>query len=180
MAEITKEFISNLTEIEQSKTKPTKKAKRQAVAYNNNVNFQLTRARILTKVLTQEDKKLVANLIDQSGLVILHPEDLQELIAAMKGVELDAVQISTRETIITQCCKARILPFKSITAIAINGTKLPLTDRQILTSIYHISLETVYDEPFKKLNKDGEPADTAEEDALDDAADTAEEEAAEV
>ena len=76
MAEITKEFISNLTEIEQSKTKPTKKAKRQAVAYNNNVNFQLTRARILTKVLTQEDKKLVANLIDQSGLVILHPEDL--------------------------------------------------------------------------------------------------------
>jgi len=71
----------------------------------------------------------------------------------MKEVDIDDVQIFTCETIITECCKSRILPFKKITAITINGKKLSDKDVSILESVYHISLETVYDEPFEKLDK---------------------------
>ena len=39
--------------------------------------------------LTVEDKKLIANLIDQSKKVILHLDDLKRLIAAMKDVTVD-------------------------------------------------------------------------------------------
>lgn len=120
-------------------------------AYDNKLNFQLVRAKILTKLLTEEDKKLIANLIDQTKKVILHMNDLKELIAAMKDVTIDKVNISACETIITTCCKARVLPFKSVTSINITGADFTAEDRAVLSDIYHISLESVYDEPFVKL-----------------------------
>lgn len=146
----------------ESKKKTKKSKKTLSSTYDENVEFQLTRARILTRVLTEEDKKLVANLIDQTGQVILHMSDLQELIGVMKNVDPEEVLIATRETIVTECCKARILPFKTITGITVAGSKLSSTDKQILSSLYHISLTTVYDEPFTKLNKD-EPEEANEE-----------------
>ena len=121
--------------------------------YDSNLNFQLTRARILTKLLTEEDKKLIANLIDQSKKVILHLDDLKALIAAMKDITPDRVNISVCETILTSCCKARVLPFKSITSINITDSEFTPADKITLTCIYHISLNTVYDEPFVKLNQ---------------------------
>lgn len=119
--------------------------------YDNNLEFQLVRSKILTKLLTEEDKRLIANLIDQSKKVILHMNDLKQLIAAMKSTVAENVNISACETIMTTCCKARVLPFKSITSINITGKDFTSEDRAILEDIYHISLRTVYDEPFVKL-----------------------------
>ena len=119
--------------------------------YDNKLNFQLVRSRILTKLLTEEDKKLIANLIDQSKKVILHMDALKELIAAMKDTVPENVNISACETIMTTCCKARVLPFKTVTSINITGKEFTSEDRNVLENLYHIALDTVYDEPFVKL-----------------------------
>lgn len=110
-----------------------------------------TRAKILTRLLTIEDKKLIANLIDQKKKIILHPDDLKELIASMRDVTPDDVLISTRETIVSERCKARILPFKVITELNVKGGKLTTEEKALITNDWSISLDTVYDEPFKKL-----------------------------
>lgn len=115
--------------------------------YDSDAHFQFVRARLLTHILTVDDKKLIANLIDQSKRVICHIDDLRELIAAFKHIDPSQVAFETRELIVTKWCKTRVLPFKKITKLDI----LSAEEKNILENLYSISLDTVYEEPFKSI-----------------------------
>ena len=117
--------------------------------YDDNLQFQTVRANVLTRLLTREDKKLIANLIDQTGHVILHESDLKQIIAAMKNTTVDDIKFEIQETVVTTCLKRRVLPFKKI--ISFSG--LTERDKELLEARYHISVSTVYDEPFVHMEE---------------------------
>ena len=127
---------------------PDQQSSSLTCSYDTDIAFQRTLATILTRTLTVDDKKLIANLIDQTKHIILHTEDLRELISVMKKIPVEQVAIETRELVVTECCKSRILPFKKIVRCPV----LTEDDKRILQSAYAISVDTVYEEPFKSLN----------------------------
>lgn len=114
----------------------------------NNIDFLKKLNTILTNTLTCENRKLVANMIDSSGKVILTGQDLCELIAEMLNIDAKQVNISYVEgQIESSCFRIKIMPFKEILNIKIDNQDFRSSQNEaynVLTDIYKISLNTVY------------------------------------
>ena len=124
------------------------KKPRQSIStdYDNNMDFQKTCTRICAKVLTQYATNNLSVTDEKTNLIILHLNDLRDIISSMKAVSVNDVNIITSEIIITKCCKSEILPYKDIISITVKKQNLSATDRHIISGIYHFSLDYIYDD----------------------------------
>ena len=122
----------------------------------NNIEFHKKRAEILTNALCMDDKKLLANLIDNSGKVIISAQEFCELVSIMLSnddyqVNASDIAITFQEELITSCFKVHVTPYKHITAIKINNQDFHNVQNEAynaLTDKYKISVEQVYVIPF--------------------------------
>ena len=101
-----------------------------------------------------DNKKLLSNLFDSSGKVIISAQDFCELVALMVSndntkVNPSDIVLTLREDFISSCLKIKISPYKKIVSIRINNQDLQDAQREaynMLTNTYKISTETVYDD----------------------------------
>lgn len=114
---------------------------------NKNNSFLKKLNEILTHTLISDDLKLLTNLIDDSGKIILSGYDLCELISLMLNVSINDISINYKENFATECLKVKILPYKHISNIKIKNKDFKNFQNEaynILTDVYKISLRTVY------------------------------------
>lgn len=125
----------------------------------NNIEFHKKRADILTHALCLDDKKLMANLIDTTGKVIVSGQDFCELVALMLSsddvqVNPSDINLTLQEEVISTCLKVHVSPFKRITSIKINNQDFHNIQNEAynaLTDIYKISVDTVYVIPLTPI-----------------------------
>lgn len=118
----------------------------------NNVEFHKKRAEILTNTLCIDDKKLLANLIDRSGKIIISAQEFCELVALMLSsdeiqVNPSDINLTLQEEYISSCLKVQVSPFKKIASIKINNQDFHNVQNEAyntLTDNYKISVDTVY------------------------------------
>lgn len=123
----------------------TKEVSTEDVDKNNSFLKKLNE--ILTHTLISDDLKLLTNLIDDSGKIILSGYDLCELISLMLNVPINDISINYKENFVTECLKVKILPYKHISNIKIKNKDFKNSQNEaynILTDVYKISLRTVY------------------------------------
>lgn len=126
---------------------------------SENVAFLKKINDILVHLLTQDDKKLLVQLIDQSGKIILTGEDLCEVIvaaytAAGQTITKEQISIAYQDQIISSCLKIQISPFKRIMSIKVDGqdfTSFQHEAASFITEECKISLTDVYIQPGTKL-----------------------------
>lgn len=126
----------------------------------NNVEFHKKLIEILTNTLCMDDKKLLANLIDTSGKIIVSGQDFCELVALMLSTEdyqvrPSDINLTLQEEYISTCLKVQVSPLKAITSIKINNQDFYNVQNEAynaLTDIYKISLRMVYVVPLSKPN----------------------------
>ena len=114
---------------------------------DKNISFLKKLNEILTQTLISDDIKLLTNLIDDSGKIILSGSDLCELISLMLNVAVNDIAINYKENFVTECLKVKILPYKHISNIKIKNKDFKNFQNEaynILTDVYKISLRTVY------------------------------------
>lgn len=122
----------------------------------NNIEFHKKRAEILTNALCMDDKKLLANLIDNTGKVIISAQEFCELVSIMLSnddyqVNASDIAITFQEELITSCFKVHVTPYKRITAIKINNQDFHNVQNEAYNALsdkYKISVEQVYVVPF--------------------------------
>lgn len=127
----------------------------------HNIEFHKKRAEILTNALCLDDKKLMCNLIDQSGKVIISAQEFCELVALMLSNEESQLNpsdivLSLQEEYLTSCLKVNISPFMKIISIKINNQDFSNIQNEaynMLTDTYKISVNTVYATPFSQTIK---------------------------
>lgn len=125
---------------------------------DNNIEFHKKRAEVLTNALCLNNKKLIANLIDGSGKVIISAQEFCELVAIMLSNEESQVNpsdisLTLQEEITSSCLKVNISPFKGISSIKINNQDFHNVQNEAyntLTDVYKISVNTVYVVPFEE------------------------------
>ena len=96
------------------------------------------------QILKDNNPKLVANLIDQSGRVIVDAESLVRIVALVCQVVPESVNISY-EVKETGCC-GKLNPIKTIEAIKVGGLDFKLTYNEkynMHTDEYSVSLRKV-------------------------------------
>ena len=111
----------------------------------NEVELYKLIAHTFAVILKDNNPKLIANVIDNSGKIIIEATSLCQIIALMCGVEPTAVHIKyiTNEDV---GCIAKTNPIKQIEDIKINYLDFKLAYNNmfnILTDQYHISLKKV-------------------------------------
>ena len=122
----------------------------------NNIEFHKKRAEVLTNALCMDDKKLLANLIDNTGKVIISAQEFCELVSIMLSnddyqVNASDIAITFQEELITSCFKVHVTPYKRITAIKINNQDFHNVQNEAYNALsdkYRISVEQVYVVPF--------------------------------
>ena len=122
----------------------------------NNVEFHKKRAEILTHTLCMDDKKLLANLIDITGKIIISGQEFCELVALMLSsdeiqVNPSDINLTLQEEYISSCLKVQVSPFKKIASIKINNQDFHNVQNEAyntLTDTYKISVDAVYVTPF--------------------------------
>ena len=96
-------------------------------------------------ILKDNNPKLLANIVDNSGKIIIDATSLCQIIALMCGVDATAVHIEyvMKDEV---GCMAKVNPIKAIENIKINYLDFKLAYNNmfnILTDQYHISLKKV-------------------------------------
>ena len=122
---------------------------------DSNIEFHKKRADIMTRILCMDNKKLLANLIDKSGKVILSAQEFCELVACMLSTEAypylpSDINLTLQEEVNTSCLKSVVSPFKHVISIKINNQDFYNVQNEaynILTNNYKVSVETVYVPP---------------------------------
>ena len=125
----------------------------------NNLEFHKRRAEILTSALCLDDKKLLVNLLDKSGKVIISGQEFCELVALMLSNEQNQlnpsdVHLTLQESYLTSCLKVEVSPFKKVVSIKINNQDFHNAQNEaynMLTDTYKISADTVYVVPFSAV-----------------------------
>lgn len=108
--------------------------------------------RIFANILCQNDKILMANLLDRSGKIIINAEDFANLVALMlsssgQEVKPSDIKINYREEYITSCLKVRISPFKSVVSITIGDQDFKIHQFEaynVLTNDFNVSADSIY------------------------------------
>lgn len=119
---------------------------------DNNIEFIKKLNSILTSTLIDDNKKLLANILDDTGKIILSGQDLCELISVMLSTDEmeitpSQINISYQENIISSCLKIKISPFKGIINIKVDNQDFHNVQNEaynVLTDKYKISLTSVY------------------------------------
>ena len=96
----------------------------------------------LSNLLANDDPKLLINLIDQSGKIIIEGQTLIELIAIKTNTDKNLVNISFVDE--EPNCFTKVSPIKRISKIKINDESFPLRfnrEYNILQDDYKISLD---------------------------------------
>ena len=94
-----------------------------------------------SNILKSNNPKLIANLIDQSGKVILSASDLITAIALILGINDSSVKISYEDP--EAGCLAKVNPIKKISSIKANGYDFQLAfnrEYNTLTDDFGVSL----------------------------------------
>lgn len=110
----------------------------------NELKFYKLLSSTLSNILKDNNPKLIVNLIDQSGKIIIEAQTLIELIAIKTNTDANAVNIQYRDEEPT--CIIKISPIKNITNIKINDETFSLKYNQaynILQDNFNISLNKV-------------------------------------
>ena len=110
----------------------------------NELDLYKTIAKTYGHILKDNNPKLVANLIDQSGRVIIDAESLIKIVALVCQVQPESINIEY-ELSGGGCC-AKINPIKRIEAIKVAGLGFKLTYNEkynMLTDEYSVSLRKV-------------------------------------
>ena len=116
----------------------------QGEAHGNELDLYKTIAKTYGHILKDNNPKLVANLIDQSGRVIIDAESLIKIVALVCQVQPDSINIEYELT--GGGCCAKINPIKRIEAIKVAGLDFKLTYNEkynMLTDEYSVSLRKV-------------------------------------
>ena len=114
------------------------------VLNGNELDLYKTIAKTYGHILKDNNPKLVANLIDQSGRVIIDAESLIKIVALVCQVQPESINIEY-ELSGGGCC-AKINPIKRIEAIKVAGLDFKLTYDEkynMLTDEYSVSLRKV-------------------------------------
>lgn len=110
----------------------------------NELDLYKTIAKTYGHILKDNNPKLVANLIDQSGRVIIDAESLIKIVALVCQAQPETINIEY-ELSGGGCC-AKINPIKRIEAIKVAGLDFKLTYNEkynMLTDEYSVSLRKV-------------------------------------
>ena len=110
----------------------------------NELDLYKTIAKTYGHILKDNNPKLVANLIDQSGRVLIVAESLIKIVALVCQVQPESINIEY-ELSGGGCC-AKINPIKRIEAIKVAGLDFKLTYNEkynMLTDEYSVSLRKV-------------------------------------
>ena len=110
----------------------------------NELDLYKTIAKTYGHILKDNNPKLVANLIDQSGRVIIDAESLIKIVALVCQAQPESVNIEYELT--GGGCCAKINPIKRIEAIKVAGLDFKLTYNEkynMLTDEYSVSLRKV-------------------------------------
>ena len=94
-----------------------------------------------SNILKSNNPKLIANLVDQSGKVILSANDLVTAIALILGINDSSVKISYEDP--EAGCLAKVNPIKKISSIKANGYDFQLAfnrEYNTLTDDFGVSL----------------------------------------
>ncbi|MBQ8205946.1 MAG: hypothetical protein IJZ77_00605 [Bacilli bacterium] len=94
-----------------------------------------------SNILKSNNPKLIANLVDQSGKVILSANDLITAIALILGINDSSVKISYEDP--EAGCLAKVNPIKKISSIKANGYDFQLAfnkEYNTLTDDFGVSL----------------------------------------
>lgn len=108
---------------------------------------------IFQTMLINNNKQLLANILDQSNHIILDGNSLAELIITILNLggenafETSDVKITYNENVLSSCFKIQISPFKRILKIMVGDQDLELHQHEVYTTIindFKVSLDTVY------------------------------------
>lgn len=126
---------------------------------NENINYETQKARAINEgneslykhlamsfsnILKNNNPKLIANLIDMSGKVILTADDLVDAISLLLNIDRNLITISYEDP--DAGCLNKINPIKRIIAIKVNGYDFMLGyNRQynLLSGTFGVSLTSV-------------------------------------
>lgn len=109
---------------------------------NDELRFYKLLSSTLSNILKDNNPKLLINLIDQSGKIIIEATTLIELIAIKTNTDANTVNISFKDEEPT--CMAKINPIKEITNIKIDNETFSLKYNRaynIIQDEYNISLD---------------------------------------
>ena len=110
----------------------------------NELEFYKLLSKILSDVLKTNNPKLIANLLDSSGKIIVGAVDLVNLIAIKTNTDASAINLRYEEEEVG--CFASVSPVKKIADIKINNVSFNLAfnaEYNILKDDYHVSLNRV-------------------------------------
>ena len=123
---------------------PSSPAQAQAPQNNAELEFYKLLSSILSDVLKDNNSKLIMNVIDTSGKIIIKAEDLIRLIANKTHHDVKDVNLRYIET--EPGCMSKVSPIKQIEDIKINNESFSLkynADYNILKDDFNISLVKV-------------------------------------
>lgn len=110
----------------------------------NELKFYKLLSQTLSNILKDNNPKLIINLIDQSGKIIIDARTLIELIAVKTNTDPKLINIQFKEE--EPGCLSKVNPIKSITNIKINNENFNLKynkEYNILQDDFNISLDKV-------------------------------------
>ena len=115
---------------------------------NQELEFYKLLSSILSSILKDNNPKLIINLIDTSGKIIISGEQLIDLIAVKTGVNKNNVNIQYKDE--EPGCLTKVSPIKNRSNIKINNENFNLkynADYNIIKDDFNISLEKVIINP---------------------------------
>ena len=110
----------------------------------NELKFYKLLSATLSNILKDNNPKLIVNLIDQSGKIIIEAPTLIELIAIKTNTDANAVNITYKDE--ETGCLAKVNPVKNIANIKINNETFSLkynAEYNILQDDFNISMRKV-------------------------------------
>lgn len=110
----------------------------------NELEFYKLLATILSDILKDNNPKLIINLIDQSGKIIVHGEELIKLIAVKTRKSESDINLRYKDEEPT--CLSKVSPIKDISDIKINNETFSLkfnADYNVIKDNFNISLDKV-------------------------------------
>ena len=138
-------YPSTLLPDSQVQLSPEVQARLQhAVDMENDLEFYRRLSTILSNILKDNNPKLIANVIDCSGKIIVSGNDLVNLIAIKTHKDPSEIILRYRDE--EPGCCAKISPIKNISDIKINNESFNLkynAEYNILKDDFNISLERV-------------------------------------
>ena len=118
---------------------------REVSMENQNDSLYKHLAKTFSEILKSNNAKLIANVLDSTGKVIISANDLVQAIALVLELDINAVKLSYEDPEPGCSCKS-ISPIKKVNSIKINGMDFQLQynkEYNILIDEFNISLEKV-------------------------------------